>query len=74
MASIHEIPAAYRQFFFQNAGGPARQVLGREKVQKKWQLATLECGHQVLLPGYQKSARVGCGFCGGLEPAAGEQP
>jgi hypothetical protein len=69
-----DVPAAYRQFFFLNAGGPARQVRGREGVQKRWQLVTLDCGHQLLLPGYQKSARVGCGFCGGFEPVSEQLP
>lgn len=63
-----DAPEAYRQFFFVNAGGPLRAVVSREVVQKKWQLVTLDCAHRLLMPGYQKSAKVGCGFCGGLEP------
>jgi hypothetical protein len=58
----------YRPFFFVNAGGPFRRVLSREVVQKKWQLLTLDCSHQVLMPKHQTSARVGCGFCGGFAP------
>src|SRR5205807_10582715 len=68
MHSRAEVPQAYRQLFFVNAGGPSRTVVSREVVQKKWQLVTLDCAHRVLLPNYQKSARIGCGFCGGLEP------
>jgi hypothetical protein len=68
MFSRAKIPEAYRQFFFVNAGGPSRKVLSREVVQKKWQLVTLDCAHRILLPKYQKLARVGCGFCGGLDP------
>jgi hypothetical protein len=63
-----DVPDAYRPFFFVNAGGPSRQILSREPVQKKWQLVTLDCGHRLLVPRYRKSAKVGCGFCGGLEP------
>jgi hypothetical protein len=70
MSSSADVPEAYRQFFFVNAGGPMRQVVGRDVVQKKWQLVTLACAHRILLPKYQKSAKVGCGFCGGLEPLA----
>ena len=70
MSSSAEVPEAYRHFFFVNAGGPVRQVVSRDVVQKKWQLVTLECAHRILLPKYQKSAKVGCGFCGGLEPLA----
>ena len=66
----HGLRFAYRSFFFVNAGGPLRKVLRREVVQKKWQLVTLDCSHQILLPKYQKSAKVSCGFCGGLEPLA----
>ena len=51
-------------------GVPSRRVVSREVVQKKWQLVTLDCSHRVLMPRYQKSAKVGCGFCGGLEPLA----
>lgn len=68
MHSPGEVPAGFRQYFFVNAGGPSRTVLNREVVDKKWQLVTLECGHKVLLAKYQKSAKLGCGFCGGLEP------
>ena len=68
MSSSADVPQAYRSFFFVNAGGPSRKVLSREVVQKKWQLVTLDCAHRVLLHNYQKSARIGCGFCGGLEP------
>jgi hypothetical protein len=67
------VPQAYRQLFFVNAGGPSRKIVSREVVEKKWQLVTLDCTHRILLPGYQKSARIGCGFCGGLEPMAQEQ-
>ncbi len=63
-----EVPEAYRAYYFVNAGGPARTILSREKVQKKWQVVTLECGHRLLLPGFQRSAKIGCGFCGGFEP------
>jgi len=73
MNRTDEVPAVYRCCFFPNAGGPSRKILGREKVPKKWQLVTLECGHQLLLPGYQKSAKVGCGFCGGFEPVSKPQ-
>src|SRR5436309_14221448 len=65
-----DVPEEYRQFFFVNAGGPVRKVVSREVVQKKWQLVTLDCSHRILLPKYQKSAKVGCGFCGGLESLA----
>ncbi len=68
MASIFDIPEAYRQYFFVNAGGPSRKVLSREVVQKKWQLVTLDCTHCILLPKHQRSANVRCGFCGGSEP------
>jgi len=68
MYSAAEIPAECRPFFFVNAGGPGRKVVARQVVAKKWQLVTLDCGHTILLPKYQKSAKVGCGFCGGLEP------
>jgi hypothetical protein len=30
----------------------------------------LECSHRILIPLYQKAAKLGCGFCGGLEPMA----
>jgi len=72
MDSRAEVPEGYRQLFFVNAGGPSRKVLSREVVQKKWQLVTLDCSHRILLPRYQKSAKLGCGFCGGLEPMAQE--
>jgi hypothetical protein len=65
-----EVPEAYRQLFFVNAGGPSRKVVSREVVKKNWQLVTLDCAHRILLPRYQKAAKVGCGFCGGLEPMA----
>ncbi|HYV34107.1 MAG TPA: hypothetical protein VE988_00295 [Gemmataceae bacterium] len=68
MSILGEVPAAYRQFFFVNAGGPSRQVVSREVIQKKWQLVTLDCSHRILMPKYQKSTKVGCGFCGGFEP------
>ena len=68
MHSQGEVPEAYRRFFFVNAGGPSRKVVSRDVVQKKWQLVTLDCSHRILMPRYQKSATVGCGFCGGLEP------
>jgi hypothetical protein len=68
MYSPADVPDAYRPFFFVNAGGPSRQILSREPVPKKWQLVTLDCGHRLLVPRYRKSAKVGCGFCGGLEP------
>jgi hypothetical protein len=67
-SSPREVPTGFRQFFFVNAGGPARTILQREVVNKKWQLVTLECGHKILLAKYQQSAKLGCGFCGGLEP------
>ena len=72
MYSRAEVPEAFRQFYFVNAGGPSRKVVSREVVRKKWQLVTLDCAHRILRPGYQKSAKVGCGFCGGLEPAGHE--
>jgi hypothetical protein len=66
--NTNDVPVAYRRLFFANAGGPARTIVSRENVKKKWQLVTLdECGHQLLLFRYQKSATVGCGFCGGFE-------
>jgi hypothetical protein len=70
MASSADVPEPYRQFFFVNAGGPTRKVVSRDVVQKKWQLVILDCSHRILLPKYQKSAKVGCGFCGGLDPLA----
>ena len=63
-----EVPRAYRRFFFVNAGGPARAVVLREAVDRHWQLVTLDCGDTILLPRYRKAGRVGCGFCGGLQP------
>jgi hypothetical protein len=74
MYSRAEVPEAYRQFFFVNAGGPSRKILSREVVQKKWQLVTLECSHHILLPKYQKMAKVGCGFCGGFDPLSQKDP
>jgi ribosomal protein S27AE len=68
-----EVPARFRQFFFVNAGGPSRKIVSREVVARKWQLVTLDCGHQVILAKYQKGVKLGCGFCGGLEPIS-EQP
>lgn len=68
MYSHAELPEAYRQYFFVNAGGPSRKILSREIIEKKWQLVTLDCSHRILMPKYKKSATVGCGFCGGLEP------
>jgi hypothetical protein len=68
MYRVAAVPSAYRRFFFVNAGGPARAVVGREVVDKHWQLVTLDCGDRVLMPRYRKAARVGCGFCGGLQP------
>jgi hypothetical protein len=63
-----DVPEGYRPFFFVNAGGPARKIVSREVVERKWQLVTLDCAHRVLVPKHQKSAKVGCGFCGGYEP------
>src|SRR2546423_4927668 len=81
MAHLADVPVLYRRFFFENAGGPSRQVVSREVVEKKWQLVTLDCTHRILLPKYHKSAKVGCGFCGGVlprapgvPPGAGEAP
>ena len=68
MNSVADVPEEYRRFFFVNAGGPLRKILDREVIRKKWQLETLDCSHRILLPKYQKSAKVGCGFCGGLDP------
>ena len=68
MSSSADVPEAYRQFFFANAGGPVRNVLSREVVQKKWQLVTLDCSHRILLAKHHRPAKVGCGFCGGLDP------
>jgi hypothetical protein len=70
MFSRNEVPVSFRQFFFVNAGGPSRKITNREVVQKTWQLLTLECGHKVLMAKYQRSAKIGCGFCGGLEPVS----
>jgi hypothetical protein len=72
LSILAEVPEAYRRFFFQNAGGPSRKVVSREVIEKKWQLVTLDCAHRVLMPKYQKSATVGCGFCGGFDPVAQE--
>jgi hypothetical protein len=74
MSRTADVPTAFLPFLFVNAGGPARRITARKAVKKKWQLVTLDCGHQLLLPGYQKSAKVGCGFCGGFEPASGLLP
>jgi hypothetical protein len=63
-----EVPEGFQQYFFVNAGGPSRKVVSREVIEKKWQLVTLECSHRILMPKYQKSAKVGCGFCGGFDP------
>jgi hypothetical protein len=68
MPNAADVPEAYRRFFFVNAGGPVRKVLVRDGVQRKWQLVTLDCSHHILMPKYQKSVKVRCGFCGGLEP------
>ena len=68
MYSSAGVPEKYRQFFFVNAGGPSRKVLSREAIQKQWQLVTLDCSHRILMPKYQKSAKVRCGFCGGFDP------
>ena len=68
MYSPSEVPAGFRQYVFVNAGGPSRAIVHREVIYRKWQLVTLDCGHTILLPKYQRSAKVGCGFCGGLEP------
>ena len=70
MAHLADVPERYRQFYFENAGGPSRKILSRDVVEKKWQLVTLDCTHRILLPKYHKSAKVGCGFCGGFEPVA----
>ena len=70
MAYLADVPQRYRQFFFENAGGPSRKVVGREVAEKKWQLVTLDCSHRILMPKYRMAAKVGCGFCGGFEPAA----
>lgn len=70
MALLADVPEEYRAFFFENVGGPSRKILSREVVQKKWQLVTLDCSHRLLLPKFQKSATVRCGFCGGFDPAS----
>jgi hypothetical protein len=70
LSILGDVPEAYRHFFFVNAGGPLRNVVSREVIQKKWQLVTLDCSHRILMPKYQKSAKVGCGFCGGFEPSS----
>ncbi len=72
MPPLVAVPDRYRAFHFVNAGGPLRTVVSREVVEKKWQLLTLDCSHRILVPKHQRSARVGCGFCGGLEPMAPE--
>jgi hypothetical protein len=72
MPSLGGVPENYCRFFFVNAGGPLRKVVTREIVEKKWQLLTLDCSHRILVPKHQRSARVGCGFCGGLDPMAHE--
>ncbi len=72
MYQTSEVPAPYRRLFFVNAGGPLRKVVSREKVDRHWQLVTLDCGDRVLLPGYRQSRKVACGFCGGLVPLASE--
>jgi hypothetical protein len=68
MPNLADVPEAYRQYSFVNASGAARKVVNREVVQRKWQLVTLDCTHRILMPKYQKAAKVRCGFCGGLEP------
>jgi hypothetical protein len=35
MPSRTEVPEAYRQLFFVNAGGPSRKVVSRQVVKKK---------------------------------------
>jgi hypothetical protein len=70
MSILADVPDAYRRFFFVNAGGPSRKVESREIIEKTWQLVTLDCTHRILLPKYQKSAKVACGFCGGFEPSS----
>lgn len=72
MFSAADVPEDYRRFYFVNAGGPSRKVLGRDVVEKKWQLVALDCGHHILMPKYQKAAKIGCGFCGGMEPISEE--
>jgi hypothetical protein len=74
VAILGEVPEGYRQFYMVNAGGPSRKIVSREVIQKKWQLVTLECSHRLLLPKYQKSAKIGCGFCGGFEPMPPKAP
>jgi ribosomal protein S27AE len=68
ISGTFDVPEAYRQYFFVNAGGPLRKVVSREAVQKKWQLVTLECSHGIIMPKHQKAANVRCGFCGRLQP------
>jgi hypothetical protein len=68
LSNLADVPEAYRRFLFVNAGGPSRKVVSREVIEKTWQLVTLDCSHQILMPKYQKSAKVACGFCGGFEP------
>jgi hypothetical protein len=67
MPNLAEAPQAYRPIFFVNAGGPLWKELGTEVVQKKWQFVTQDCTHRTLMPAYPKSAKIRCGFCGGLE-------
>jgi hypothetical protein len=69
MFRLEDVPPAYTRFFFPNAGGPLRRAVAHEVVGSKWQLVTLDCGHQILLPHYRGAGRHGCGFCGRLEPA-----
>ncbi len=68
MYGIADVPEAYRPYFFINEGGPARKVVSREVVDRHWQFISLDCGHQVLRPKYQKTSKVRCGFCGGFQP------
>jgi hypothetical protein len=70
MSQLADIPAKFRRYYFQNAGGPSRKIVSREVIEKKWQLVTLDCSHRVLLPKYQMAGTLRCGFCGGSEPMA----
>jgi hypothetical protein len=70
MNRTSEVPPAYRRYFFVNAGGPLRRTVRWEVVDKHWQLVTLDCGHEVLVPHYRRAGRLGCGFCGGFLPSA----
>ena len=74
MGRSDEVPEAYRRFFYVNAGGPLTKVVSRQVVNKQWQLVTLECGDRLLLPKYQRAAKIGCGSCGGLEPLSEPSP